>query len=380
MIAIPNLRALQGLAGEKLPPMAFDYYSGGADDEITLRENEAAYGRIRILPHMLVDVSVVERHTTVLGRRVAMPVLAAPTAFHGLAHPDGELATARAAAEAGTIFVLSTLSNTDVEAVVPAYDAAAGPGAPGVWFQLYLYKDRAATRALVERVEAAGCRALVLTVDAPVIGRRERDEKNRFGLPAGLTVRNMVAHGYGTLASPDEGSGLAHYVATMLDTSQSWKDVEWLAGITRLPIVVKGILRASDGRRAKEAGVAALVVSNHGGRQLDGVPATIDALEPIVAEVGAELEVLVDGGVRRGTDVLKALALGARAVLVGRPLLWGLALGGQAGARAVYSVLERELVQAMMLSGVPTIGAIRRDLVKQAWQIPGRSKAELAPP
>ncbi len=359
-----NLFEFESLARQKLPAMAYDYYASGAGDEITLRENRAAYERLELRYRVLVDVSRRDLATTVLGQSVAMPVLAAPTAFHRLAHPEGEAATARAAAQAGTIMILSTLSNTPVEEVTAA---AAGP----VWFQLYVYRDRGATRGLVERVEAAGCRALVLTVDAPLLGRRERDERNRFRLPEDMAVANMLPAGYGRLPEPAGGSGLAAYVADLLDSSLSWRDLDWLCSVTKLPVLVKGIVRGDDAVRAAEHGARGIVVSNHGGRQHDTAPATIGVLPEIVAALergapggAARPEILLDGGVRRGTDVVKALALGARAVLVGRPILWGLTVAGQAGVARVLEMLRAELDLAMALCGCPSLREITPDLLR----------------
>lgn len=351
-----NLHELEALAKAKLPQMAWDYYASGADDERCLRRNLEAYEAILLHYHVLVDVARRELATTVLGERIAMPIAVAPTAFHRLAHPDGELASVRGAGDAGTLFILSTLSNTPVEDVVAA---ASGP----VWFQLYVYRDRAATAALVQRVEAAGCRALVLTVDAPLLGRRERDVRDRFGLPPELGVSNLHAAGYAPVPAAGGESGLAAYFATLLDPALTWDVLPWLRSITKLPIVVKGIVRADDAVRAVTHGAAGIVVSNHGGRQLDASPATIDVLPRIVDAVAGRGEILLDGGVRRGTDVVKALALGARAVLVGRPVLWGLTAGGREGVAAALGVLRRELDLAMALCGCADLGAITRDLV-----------------
>lgn len=356
-----NLFELEALAREKLARESYDYYASGAQDEVTLRENRAAYDRLTLAYRVLVDVSRREMATTVLGQPVAMPIVVAPTAFHRLATTEGELATARAAGAAGTVMILSTLSNTRVEEVVAA---ASGP----VWFQLYVYRDRKATEGLVRRAEAAGCRALVLTVDAPLLGRRERDVRNRFRLPPGLAVANMLPEGYGEVPQAAADSGLAVYFASLLNPAMTWQDLAWLRSITELPVVVKGIIRPDDALRAAEAGVAGIVVSNHGGRQLDTSPATIDVLPEIsdaLKSRGHWMEVLVDGGVRRGTDVLKALALGARAVLVGRPVLWGLAADGEAGAAWVLRHLRDELDLAMALAGAPTLADITRDLVRR---------------
>jgi 4-hydroxymandelate oxidase len=356
-----NLFDLEALARERVPREAWDYYASGAEDEVTLRDNRAAFERLSIAYRVMVDVSRRELATSVLGQPIAMPVITAPTAFHCLACPDGELATARAAGAAGTIMILSTLANSRVEDVVAA---ASGP----VWFQLYVYRDRKATEGVVRRAEAAGCRALVLTVDAPVLGRRERDIRNRFRLPPGLAVANMLPEGYGELPPAAADSGLAAYFTTLLDPALTWRDVAWLRSITHLPVLVKGIVRPDDALRAAEAGVAGIVVSNHGGRQLDTSPATIDVLPEIADALSAHghrIELLMDGGVRRGTDVLKALALGARAVLVGRPILWGLTVAGEAGVAQVLRMLRDELDLAMALAGAPTVADVTRDLVRR---------------
>ncbi len=350
-----NLFDFEKLAESRVGRAAWDYYASGAGDEITLRDNHAAYDRIRLRYRVLRDVSQRDLSATVLDQRVSMPVLIAPTAFHGLACPDGELATARAAGAAGTIMMLSTLSNTALEDVA---QAAAGP----LWFQLYIYKDRGATADLVERAGAAGFGAIVLTVDAPVLGKRERDIRNRFALPPDLAVQNLAPAGMGAIP-PSQGSGLAAYFASLLDASISWKDLEWLRSATRLPVLVKGIVRGDDAQRAVELGASAVIVSNHGGRQLDTAPPTINVLAEIVQAVDGRAEVLIDGGIRRGTDVVKALALGARAVLLGRPILWGLAVDGQAGVCRVLDLMRAELDSAMALCGCASLADITPDLV-----------------
>ena len=357
MMEILNLSELEALARARLSKMTWDYYASGADDERCVVRNAAAYEAIRLHYRVLVDVADRDLSTTVLGQRIAMPVAVAPTAFHRLAHREGELASVRGAGDAGTLFILSTLSNTAVEDVVAA---ASGP----VWFQLYVYRDRSATEALVRRVEAAGCRALVLTVDAPLLGRRERDVRNRFALPAELGIENLHAAGYARMPSASGDSGLAAYVAELLDPSLTWDAIAWLRSITSLPVLVKGVVRADDAVRAVEHGAAGIVVSNHGGRQLDASPATIDVLPRIADAVAGRAEILLDGGVRRGTDVVKALALGARCVLVGRPVLWGLAAGGRAGVAAALATLHRELDLAFALCGCPNVASVTRDLIE----------------
>ncbi|MFO0572577.1 MAG: alpha-hydroxy acid oxidase [Polyangia bacterium] len=270
--------------------------------------------------------------------------------------PDGELATVRAAAAAGTPMILSSLANTAVEEVLAAARAP-------VWFQLYVYRDRQVTIDLVRRVEAAGCSALVVTVAAPLWGRREDDVRNRFQLPSGLSVKNLLLAGLESFPSCDADSGLAAYIAQVLDPSLTWRDIEWLRSVTRLPVLIKGLVRADDTARAVDHGVSGLIVSNHGGRQLDGSIATADALPRIVDAAAGRLEVLVDGGIRRGTDVIKALALGACAVLIGRPVLWGLAVGGESGVADVLGILRSEIDLAMGLCGCPTVASITRELL-----------------
>ena len=351
-----NLLELETLAKQRLPPAVWDYYSSGASDEVTLRENRAAFERIPLFYRVLVDVSERELSLELFGMRASMPVLLAPTAFHRLAHAEGELASVRAAGSAGVPMVLSTLSNTRIEDVTAASSGA-------VWFQLYVYRDRGATAGLIERAEAAGCRALVVTVDAPLLGRRERDVRNRFQLPDGLSIENMLPEGLGDLPRGVTDSGLAAYFAALLDPSLSFRDIEWLCSLTRLPVLVKGIVRPDDALRAVQHGASGIVVSNHGGRQLDTAPATIEALPAVVDAVGGRAEVLVDGGIRRGTDVIKALALGARAVLIGRPVLWGLAVGGQKGVEQVLELIRAEIDLGLALVGCPRVSELSRDLV-----------------
>lgn len=355
MTAPIHLAAFEQVAAAALPPMVYDYYAGGAHDEITLRENVEAYRRLRLRYRVLRDVAERSLETEVLGQRVSMPVLIAPTAFHQLATEAGEVATARAAARTGTIMTLSTLSTRAIEDVGEATGGR-------MWFQLYVYRDREATRELVARAEAAGARALLLTVDAQIWGVRERDVRNRFQLPDGLRMVNLVPSGKGEF--PDvEGSGLAAYVARTFDPSLSWDDLGWLCGITRLPVLIKGVVRGDDAAMAVEHGAAGVVVSNHGGRQLDTAPAPIEVLEEVAQAVAGRGTVLVDGGVRRGTDVVKALALGAQAVLIGRPVLWGLATGGEEGVVQVLDLLRAEVDLAMALCGARTVGEVTRDLV-----------------
>ena len=357
-----NLLEYEPLARQKLSESAYGFIAGAAEDEVTLRENRAAFQRLRLRPRVLVDVSKIDPSTTVLGQRIEFPVLLAPVAVQRLAHPDGELASARAAAAAGTIMALSTSASCSIEEVARA---AEGPR----WFQLYFNRDREVTRRLVERAEAHGYSALCLTVDLPWLGRREADIRNRLQFPPEVTMANFTG---------DEARGLLPVVtgATLdasagpSDPSLTWKDVDWLRSLTKMRLVIKGILTAGDAALALEHGAEAIVVSNHGGRQLDGVPSGIEALTEVVEAVAGRAEVLVDGGVRRGTDVLKALALGARAVLIGRPYIWGLAVAGEEGVKRVLSILRFELELAMALAGCPAVADIGRGLIVRP-QAPG---------
>jgi isopentenyl diphosphate isomerase/L-lactate dehydrogenase-like FMN-dependent dehydrogenase len=349
----------ESAARESLPQMVFDYFAGGAGDEWTMRENRRAFDRWVFRPRVLVDVSQVDLRTTVLGQEVPFPILLAPTAFQKMAHPEGERATARAAAGLGALMVLSTIATTGLEEV-------AETGVPR-WFQLYVLKDRSLTATLVARAEAAGYGALVLTVDTPKLGRRFRDERNSFTLPHGISMANLE----GMDLPVAEGSSLFAFILERHDPSLTWDDVAWLRSLSSLPVVLKGVMTAEDARLAVEAGADAVVVSNHGGRQLDGAPGTLDVLPEVVEAAGGRLEVFLDGGIRRGADVLKALALGAGAVMIGRAYLWGLAADGEEGVRRVLELLRDELLLAMALAGVTSSRKIERWLVAPA-AAPGR--------
>jgi 4-hydroxymandelate oxidase len=339
-------------ARQRLEPGPYGYIVGGAGDEHTLRANTAAYGRWELRPRVLVDVGSVTTATTVLGTEVSLPLLVAPTAFQQLCHPDGEVALARAAASAGTVMTLSTLSS-----VTPAELAAAAPGGPK-WFQLYWSRDRGFTQELVQAVGDAGFTGVMLTVDLPVAGRRERDARAGFALPDDLQLPNIPL----ALRREDFHSALG----AVVDDTLTWRDLEWLRSVCRLPLAVKGILTREDALLAAEHGAAAVIVSNHGGRQLDGVPASLDALPEVVEEVGERVEVLVDGGIRRGTDVLKALALGAKAALTGRAVLWGLAAEGEEGAAWVLELLREELETGLKLLGCTSPAEVTRAHVQRA--------------
>ena len=352
-----NLAEFEAAAAAHLPKMVFDYYAGGAGDERTLHASHAAWNAIALRYRVLRDVSQRTLATTVLGDALAFPVLVAPMAFQRLAHAEGELATARAAAAAGAGMILSTLATTSIEDVRAA---AAGP----LWFQLYIYRDRGASRALVERAERAGCTALVLTVDSPLLGRRERDARNAFHVPDDFTVPNLTGDPRAALAAADAhggGSALARFVETHWDSAISWRDVEWLRSITKLPVLVKGIVRGDDATLALKHGAAGVIVSNHGGRQLDTAISSARALPEVADAMAGRGALLVDGGIRRGTDLIKALALGASAVLLGRPVLWGLALGGADGVARVLELLRAEFDLALALTGCSTPSELTRD-------------------
>ncbi len=339
-----NVFDYEALAQSKMEPAFWDFYQGGSDDEVTLRANRTAFERIRLRPRVLVDVgaSALDTRTTVVGTPVSMPVLVAPAAMHCMAHPEGECATAQAAGKAGTLMAASTVSTRTLEEIAKA---ASGP----LWFQLYVYPSFQVAERLVRRAEAAGYRAIVLTVDLPYVGNRERDKRHNITIPP-PPFREANFEGV-------EKVGLELVMLT-------WESLSWLRSITSLPILLKGILTAEDALLAVEHGAAGVIVSNHGGRQLDSAVASIEALPEIVEAVAGRCEVYVDGGIRRGTDILKALALGARAVLVGRPVLWGLAVNGAEGAYHVLEILRKELELAMALSGRPALSSIDRTLLK----------------
>lgn len=338
-----NVNEYEPLAQARMEPAAWDYFQGGSGDEITLRANRAIFERIRLRPRMLVDVSAIDTTTTALGVPISMPVLIAPSAYHCLAHPEGECATARAAHVGRTIMICSSFASRSLEDVA----ASNGP----LWLQLYIYRSLELSASIIRRAEAAGYRAIVLTVDAPLLSNRERDIRNNFNLPPHVKMANY----------PTEHR--ASYIA-IPETKLTWDTVDWLRSITNLPILLKGILTAEDALLAVAHRAAGIVVSNHGGRQLDTAITSIEALPEIAAAVSNRCEIYVDGGIRRGTDIVKALALGARAVLIGRPALWGLAVNGEAGVSHILELLRAELSLTMALSGKPTLSSIDNSLVQ----------------
>ena len=371
-----DVEDLRAVARRRLPGGVFDYIDGAAEDERCLAGNAAAWRRVQLAPRVLRDVSKVDLSTTVLGRPVPAPLALAPTGFARIADPEGELAVARAAAERGLPFTLSTLGTRSIEEVAAV---SRGPK----WFQVYVWRDRALVRDMVERAVAEGYEALLVTVDTAVFGRRERDVRRGFTLPptVGLgTLLDGVRHPawtwaflrggpitFSNVAGTSQGTAvtLSEFVNSQFDPSLSWRDLDWLRGISDLPVVVKGVGCAADARIAANEGLPAVVISNHGGRQLDGAPPTLDLLEETVQAAGDGVEVLIDGGVRRGADLVVARALGARAVMVGRPCLYGLAAGGQRGVAHALDQLLLGAERTMALLGAASLDEVTRDLVRR---------------
>ncbi len=349
------LTDFEAAAREIVPHMAWEFLSGGAGDEASLRWNREAFEQIRLFPRVLVDVSNVDTRIELLGETMPFPILLAPVAFQQQFHPEGEVGSARGAGLAGATMIAGTLSNASIEQV------AAAATAP-LWFQLYVQPDRGFTRDLVARAEAAGCRALCLTVDTPVLGARNREERAQFALPPELGHPNLDGLESANAVNshrPKEGE----IYSLLISPDLCWKDVEWLLSFAKVPVVLKGILHPEDADRAVQTGVAGLIVSNHGGRNLDTVPASIEALPGVAEKVAGRVPLLLDSGIRRGTDVLKALALGAKAVLIGRPYVHGLAVGGAEGVARVVNILRVEFEMAMALVGCASIERINRSIL-----------------
>ena len=367
-----NVADLRDLARRRIPRPVFDFVDGAAADEVTARNNQEDFGRIALRPKVLAGLSGVDLGTTVLGERVAVPLLAAPTGLTGLVHHRGEVGIARAVHEAGSVYVHSAMASYSIEEL-----AAAAPGK--TWFQLYVWRDRGFVRELVERARAAGHRAVVLTADTARLGPRERDLRNGFGIPPRITLRSLgeglrrprwstdfirrprLKVGNAVERGSADASSLVAYITSQFDPALAWTELTWLRELWDGPVVVKGVLRADDARRAVELGADAVIVSNHGGRQLDHSLSAVAALPAIVDAVGADAEVYLDGGVRRGSDVVKALALGARACLSGRALVYGLAAGGDAGAARAMALLTDELRLTLALLGCPSVAELGRD-------------------
>jgi 4-hydroxymandelate oxidase len=351
-----NLMDYETRAHTVLSDAAWAYYSSAANDELTYRENHAAYERLKLHPRMLRDVSTRSLRVEVLGQFLRAPVIVAPMAYNTLAHPDGEPGIARAAGQRGLLVTHSTLASFTMEEVAAA---ATGP----LWYQLYAYREREVNLRLIQRAEQSGYKAVVVTVDTPMLGRRESEIRAGFHKRDTVRAVNLLSDDMRPLFDAPADVDLAQYLQTIPRANLTWYDIRWIRSATRLPVLLKGIMRADDAARALDYGVDGIIVSNHGGRQLDGVPATIEVLEDITRAVNGRMPVIADGGIRRGTDIVKALALGARAVMVGRPLLWGLAVKGEAGAGHVLDLLLAELELAMALCGAASISEITADLI-----------------
>jgi 4-hydroxymandelate oxidase len=348
-----SLADYERAARARMSPMAWEYVSGGAGDELTLGWNQQAYTELRLRTRALLDVSRIDTTLRLFGDDLAHPIILAPTAYHRLMHADGERATRRGAVAARAAMILSSFSTVTLEDV-----AAAARGTP-LWFQLYVQPDRGFTRALVERAQAAGYRALCLTVDTPVLGARNREARAAFHLPDGMTRANLTGLDPVTATGthrPPEGA----IYSAVLEPRLTWRDVEWLRGFATIPVLLKGVMDPDDAARAADVGVAGVIVSNHGARNLDTVPASVTALPRVADRIAGRMPILLDGGIRRGTDVLKALALGATAVAIGRPYLHGLAVDGAAGVERIVSILRTELEMAMALTGKTSLAAIDR--------------------
>ncbi len=348
-----NIYEFEALSNERLPKTESDFIAGGATDEITLRRTREVFDSIMLRPRMLVDISEMDLSTTVLGQRIEFPVMADPSGGHARAHPEGELATARVTGAMGTVMVLSSGSSYTLEDVAKA---ATGP----VWWQQYLYGDRGLTMELADRAKDAGYSALCITLDSTVQAKRERNIRNNYSSPPSPNYAHLELNEWQLW---DVSSDAPRGVNALVDRKATWSDIEWLVERTSMPVVVKGVMTGEDGRRAAESGSRGIIVSNHGARQLDTTFASVEVVPEVVEAVEGRAEVYLDGGIRRGTDVLKALALGARAVLIGRPLFWGLAVDGEAGLQTVMGFLKDELAQSMGMCGRPTIDSIDTSLI-----------------
>ncbi len=351
-----NVWDFKKIAQQRLSQASWDFITGAAGDEITMRWNREAYDRIRLEPNVLVDVSGVDTRTRLFGQEIPFPILVSPSGGHSRSHPDGELATARGAGQAQAIMAVSTLSSKPIEEL-------ARVATQSLWFQLYMIRDRGLTREIVERAEAAGCKAICITVDTPVTGARNREQRaGRRRRQGSGAPRALPPHltGY---KRPESVEG--PIFSSTLDPTITWKEINWVRSFARVPVLIKGVLNPADAQRAVQEGISGIIVSNHGGRNLDTVPATIDALPRIADQVAGRFPILIDSGIRRGTDILKAVALGANAVMIGRPTLYGLASAGPEGVSRVIEILRRELEMAMALTGRTTLSQIDRSVL---WQ------------
>lgn len=342
----------------KMDRAAYDYVAGGSGSEQTVRDNEAIFSSVKIIPRMLTGVDVPNTEIEMFGSKLNAPIFIAPMAFHKLAHAEGELATARAAKAQGVISVTSTMSTVGLEEIVPENPEFS-------WFQLYIFKNRNITQSLVYRAETAGYKALVVTVDVPQMGIRERDIRNQFKLPPHLHPANFI-----DFTNKSTTETVINFTAATFDPNLTWDDIAWLQTITTLPIIIKGILSPDDIKIALEYNVAGIILSNHGGRQTDSAVTALEMLPEAVNIIQGRIPVMIDGGIRRGTDIFKALSLGATAVLIGRPIIWGLASGGQSGVQNVISLLHKELALTMQCCGCKNINDITHKYVRAPFYIP----------
>ena len=370
-----NIEDLRQAARRRAHKMVFDYIDGAADDEKTLAENSRAFDKYSLLFRILAGVDEIDTSVTLLGQKMDQPFFCSPSAGNRLFHTEGERAVAKAAAAAGVIYSLSTLSSVSMEEISAL---TTGPK----WFQLYIWKDRELVKEMLARARAAGYQALILTVDLPITGNRERDPRNGFTIPPHYGLRQTYEAfkapfwtldyltgapiKYANLSADTPAVSLADFVDAQLHAGFNWRDAEWLLGEWNGPSVIKGVVREDDARRAAELGFNAVAISNHGGRQLDHSPAPIDVLEEIVQAVGDKVEIILDGGVRRGTDILKALSLGATAVSFARPYLFGLASGGEVGVKRALDILAKEVRRDMALLGVTSIGELDASFVRRS--------------
>jgi len=352
-----NVWDFKKIAQQRLSADSWDFITGAAGDEITVRWNREAYDRIRLQPNALVNVAGVDTRTRLFGQEIPFPILVSPSGGHSRSHPDAELATARGAGQAQAIMTVSTLSSKPIEELAQV-------ATQSLWFQLYMIRDRGLTREIVQRAEAAGCKAICITVDTPVIGARNREQRasRRRGRRSGPRTTPPHLTGY---KRPQSVEG-AIYSST-LDPTITWKEINWVRSFARVPVLIKGVLNPADAQRAVQEGLSGIIVSNHGGRNLDTLPATIDALPRIAEQVEGRFPILIDSGIRRGTDILKAVALGASAVMIGRPTLYGLASAGPEGVSRVIQILRREFEMAMALTGKTSLSEIDRSVL---WEQP----------
>ncbi|MDP3706393.1 MAG: alpha-hydroxy acid oxidase [Legionellaceae bacterium] len=347
-----NSNDFETAAQQKLNKPIYDYIASGACDEYTLKRNTVSFEHIQIIPRLFGSTSSVETEIQLFEHSISQPILVSPMAFHGLVNPLGEMATVAAINEIGIGMAVSTLSSFSLE------DVAAAATCP-LWFQLYIYKDRTITQELIRRAELAGYSALVVTADTPIMGKRECDIRNQFKLPDGVSAKNLVNQQLDLISSEKQGSNIKNYTDDLFDRSLTWKSIEWIQSQTKLPVILKGVMHEDDAMIALDLNIAAIIVSNHGGRQLDGMPATIEVLPDIAKRVNKKIPILVDGGFRRGTDIFKAIALGADCIMIGRPVLWALACNGVDGVKSLFDIYRTELMETMTLCGCSKIEDVK---------------------